>query len=148
MSTPRAFQIAAGDAVTSLAFVGCELMRATSAGAQAQTPASAPTQSQAPAQAQTTARAAAQATARSRRREVVVNGKRVKTVDVHAHCSVPEAMALMSAPLPGPPLLLFTKVEDRVQAMDAQGIDVEALSINPFWYKAERDLAAPTILVL
>ena len=26
--------------------------------------------------------------------------------------------------------------------MDEQGIDVEALSINPFWYKAERDLAA------
>ncbi|MGZ5230066.1 MAG: hypothetical protein ACXWC3_08500, partial [Burkholderiales bacterium] len=30
-----------------------------------------------------------------RRREVVVNGRRVKTVDVHAHCVIPEAMALM-----------------------------------------------------
>jgi aminocarboxymuconate-semialdehyde decarboxylase len=29
-------------------------------------------------------------------REVVVNGKRVKTVDIHAHCAVPEAMALMN----------------------------------------------------
>ena len=75
----------------------------------------------------------------------MVNGKRVKTVDVHAHCSVPEAMALMSAPLPGPPPLLFAKIEDRIQAMDAQGIDVEALSINPYWYKAERDLAAQLI---
>jgi hypothetical protein len=30
-----------------------------------------------------------------RRREVVVNGKRVRTVDLHAHCHVPEANALM-----------------------------------------------------
>ncbi len=29
--------------------------------------------------------------------------------------------------------------------MDAQGIDVEALSINPFWYKADRDLAEKLI---
>jgi aminocarboxymuconate-semialdehyde decarboxylase len=29
--------------------------------------------------------------------------------------------------------------------MDAQGIDVEALSINPFWYRAERDAAAELI---
>ena len=33
--------------------------------------------------------------ARPRRREVVVAGKRVKTVDIHAHCAVPEALALM-----------------------------------------------------
>jgi aminocarboxymuconate-semialdehyde decarboxylase len=31
--------------------------------------------------------------------------------------------------------------------MDAQGIDVEALSINPYWYKAERDVAAELIKV-
>ena len=31
-----------------------------------------------------------------RRREVVVNGKRVKTIDVHAHCCVPKAMALIN----------------------------------------------------
>ena len=29
----------------------------------------------------------------------------------------------------------------RLQAMDEQGIDVEALSINPNWYKLDRDLA-------
>ena len=29
--------------------------------------------------------------------------------------------------------------------MDEQGIDVEALSINPFWYKAERDVARQLI---
>ena len=30
----------------------------------------------------------------TRRREVVVNGKRVKTIDVHAHCIVPAAAAM------------------------------------------------------
>jgi hypothetical protein len=34
------------------------------------------------------------AQAQARRRETVVSGGRVKTVDVHAHCAVPEAMAL------------------------------------------------------
>jgi aminocarboxymuconate-semialdehyde decarboxylase len=31
------------------------------------------------------------------RRQVVLGGRRVKTVDVHAHCAVPEAMALMGS---------------------------------------------------
>ena len=30
-----------------------------------------------------------------RRREVVVSGKRVKTVDIHAHCAFPEVNAMM-----------------------------------------------------
>ena len=35
---------------------------------------------------------------------------------------------------------------DRIKAMDEQGIDVEALSINPiFWYKAEPDLAGQVV---
>jgi predicted TIM-barrel fold metal-dependent hydrolase len=35
---------------------------------------------------------------------------------------------------------------ERLKAMDEQGIDVEALSINPiFWYKAERDPAAEVV---
>jgi hypothetical protein len=29
-----------------------------------------------------------------RRRQVVINGRRVKTIDVHAHCIIPEAIAL------------------------------------------------------
>ncbi len=34
-----------------------------------------------------------------RRRQVVVNGRRVKTIDVHAHCVIPEALALMGLKL-------------------------------------------------
>jgi aminocarboxymuconate-semialdehyde decarboxylase len=142
MTTPHTLPCAAGTA-SGLAFVGCELMQAVPPRAQAQAPARGAAQDQA--QVQATPHGADPAPARARRREVVVNGRRVKTVDVHAHCSVPEAMALMSAPLPGPPALLFAKVEDRLRAMDEQGIDVEALSINPFWYQAERDLAAQLI---
>ena len=68
--------------------------------------------------------------------EVVVNGKRVKTVDVHAHCIVPAAAALIDHPLEAPGLLMHD-TSTRIAAMDAQGIDVEALSINPYWYRAE-----------
>ena len=30
-----------------------------------------------------------------RRREVVVNGRRVKTIDVHAHCVIPETLTML-----------------------------------------------------
>jgi aminocarboxymuconate-semialdehyde decarboxylase len=75
-----------------------------------------------------------------RRREVVLNGRHVKTVDVHAHCAVPEALAMMGKPAETQGLLM-SRVEDRLRAMDEQGIDVEALSINPYWYGAGRDVA-------
>src|SRR5262249_17985858 len=77
------------------------------------------------------------------RRKVIVNGKRVRTVDVHAHCHIPEANALMGFKVPQPSLLVSP---ERIKAMDEQGIDVEALSINPiFWYKAEPDLTAQVV---
>ena len=76
----------------------------------------------------------------------MVNGKRVKTVDVHAHCAVPAAMALVNLPLEAPGLLM-ADTSTRIAAMDAQGIDVEALSINPYWYKADRDTAAQLIKI-
>src|SRR5205809_2982785 len=40
-----------------------------------------------------------------------------------------------------PDLHMATEVSTRLRAMDEQGIDVEALSINPNWYAADRDLA-------
>src|SRR5215831_7688304 len=63
MNTRREFLQTAAGAMAGIAFVGCDLLGATPARAQAP----------------------------ARRREVVVGGKRVKTVDVHAHCAVPEA---------------------------------------------------------
>ena len=71
-------------------------------------------------------------------------GKRVKTVDVHAHCAVPAAMALVGRALETEALLM-SSTADRIRAMDEQGIDVEALSINPFWYAIDRELARSLI---
>ncbi len=81
-----------------------------------------------------------------RRREVVVNGRRVKTIDVHAHCAVPEAIALMGRTMERPTLLM-SRAQDRLRAMDEQGIDVEALSINAYWYAADRDVARDLIRI-
>ncbi|HEV8681096.1 MAG TPA: amidohydrolase family protein [Stellaceae bacterium] len=76
--------------------------------------------------------------------EVVVAGKRVKTVDVHAHCIVPDAARVINHPLEAPGLL-WSNVGERLAEMDRSGVDYEALSINPYWYRAERDAAAELI---
>jgi len=82
----------------------------------------------------------------ARRRQVSVDGRRVKTIDVHAHCTIPEAVALMgrdSSPQ-GAGLVMGP---ERLRMMDEQGIDMEALSINPYWYGTERDLAARIVKI-
>ena len=76
----------------------------------------------------------------------MIAGKRIKTVDVHAHCIVPEAAKIINHPLEAP-ALLWSDVGTRLAQMDRSGVDVEALSINPFWYRAERDAAAELIRV-
>ncbi len=118
MPTRREFVRNAAGATAGIAFVGCGLLAARDAQVQAG--------------------------GTVRRREVVVSGRRVKTVDVHAHCAVPEAMALMGLKVEPKTLIMG---QDRIRAMDEQGIDVEALSINPYWYKAERDLARALVKI-
>src|SRR5919109_2760965 len=108
----------------NLAFVGCEISAGASAGAGG---GSGRTQAHS-------------------RREVVVSGKRVKTIDVHAHCIVPEAARLINHPLEAPGLL-WANLSDRLAQMDHTGVDFEALSINPYWYRAERDAVAEVIRV-
>lgn len=90
------------------------------------------------------------ATTGSRRREIAVGGKRVRTVDIHAHCAVPAALALLDQKLGGPGLRtdldMDSEVGLRLATMDAQGIDIETLSINPNWYRVgDRDKAARII---
>jgi aminocarboxymuconate-semialdehyde decarboxylase len=83
-----------------------------------------------------------------RRVPVMVRGKRVKTIDVHTHCFFQEAIDLMgedakSVPPPVKGLKEhFIVIEERLKAMDAMGIDMEVLSINPFWYRKDRDTAS------
>ena len=84
---------------------------------------------------------------------VAVNGKRIKTIDVHAHCHFREAGALLGAeasiltpPVNGAPEA-FIEIDKRLASMDAQAIDMEVLSINPFWYGRDRDLAAKIVTI-
>lgn len=90
---------------------------------------------------------AQQAPARGKRRQVTIGGRRVKTIDVHAHCTIPEAAALMPGRGAGAGQGNLVMGPERLAMMDEQGIDMEALSINPTWYTADRDLAARIIKI-
>jgi len=83
---------------------------------------------------------------------VMVKGKRIKTVDVHAHCLFHESLNLLGAeeaakalpPTKGVPEH-FIVIEQRLKEMDAMAIDMEVLSVNPFWYGKDRDTAAAIV---
>ena len=87
----------------------------------------------------------------SQRRKIYVGDQRVRTVDIHAHCAVPEALALMQGQHTGSKVMrgdldMRREVDLRLSVMDAQGIDIQALSINPNWYRlSDRDLAEKII---
>src|SRR3954467_15214432 len=94
---------------------------------------------------------AAPAQPKAARLPVKVNGKRVLTVDVHAHCYFRDAINLMGdgadkvlPPVKGAPEH-FIAIEQRLKEMDAMAIDMEVLSINPFWYGKDRDTAAQIV---
>src|SRR6202162_2506439 len=82
---------------------------------------------------------------------VAVNGKRVKTIDVHSHCLFHDALNLMGEEARA--VLGQVKgaehqhifVAVRLKQMDAMAIDMEVLSINPFWYRKDRDTAAAIV---
>ena len=85
---------------------------------------------------------------------VMVDGKRIKTIDVHSHCHFHEAGALLGAD--GPKIQLppvngaeeaFIDIDQRIAAMDSQAIDLEVLSINPFWYDRDRELAEQIVRI-
>ena len=126
MATRRDFfRWGAGAAATGIVFCGCGL----SHSALAQEPA-------------------------RRKLPVMLNGKRVKTIDVHAHCHIREAGALLGedgfkAQLP--PINgaeeVYIDLRQRLAAMDEQAVDMEVLSINPFWYNRDRDLAAQIVKI-
>ena len=88
-----------------------------------------------------------------RRLPVMVRGKRIKTIDVHAHCNFQEAIDLMGSDaasvIPGTRVVepRVLAVEQRLKNMDAMAIDMEVLSINPFWYRKDRDTAAAIVKI-
>jgi aminocarboxymuconate-semialdehyde decarboxylase len=125
MTTRRDFLKTGVGAAAGIAFCGCGLM----ASAHAQQP----TRQKLP---------------------VSVNGKRVKTIDVHSHCLIREANALLGED--GAKALLpkvrgadevIIDLDQRLAAMDSQAVDMEVLSINPFWYGRDRDLAAQIVKI-
>jgi aminocarboxymuconate-semialdehyde decarboxylase len=76
------------------------------------------------------------------RRQVAIGGRRVPVVDVHAHCGVPTVAAVVK----GTPFESNGEVAGgqvlgpaRIRAMDAQGVDYQALSINGFWWYGVTD---------
>jgi aminocarboxymuconate-semialdehyde decarboxylase len=81
---------------------------------------------------------------RPERRRVIVGVRRIKVIDMHAHCVIPvteivKGTALANSGGGGRNNILGPQ---RLELMDQQGVDVQALSINGYWwYAAERDLA-------
>src|SRR5262249_49370975 len=86
-----------------------------------------------------------------KRRDVVVGGRRIRTVDAHSHVYVPEVWDMVKAHVAGEneassrPVLNPMEAPDRMAQMDAYGIDVQVVGINPNWHWAERDLASKII---
>ena len=88
-------------------------------------------------------------------RPVVVNGKRMRTVDIHCHSEVSAVWPLIdghealegSNPYDPNPLTRANDVSVRLADMDANGIDVQALSISvgQYFHWADPDLATEII---
>ena len=99
---------------------------------------------------------AAQTVAAGKRRQVIIGGERVLTIDVHSHVLVSDALDLVknyketesirdqfaSARGPGYDVHL---ADARLERMNREGLDVQVLGINPFWYWAERGLASQIV---
>jgi predicted TIM-barrel fold metal-dependent hydrolase len=85
---------------------------------------------------------------------VMIGGKRIKSIDVHAHCHFHEAGALLGAEadsvMQGPvngANEAFIDMDRRLAVMDSQAVDMEILSINPYWYNRDRDLAGAIVKI-
>jgi len=86
-----------------------------------------------------------------KRAPVIIKSQRARTIDVHTHCYFQAALDLMGAdaasvlpPVKGVPehfLQIDQQLAARFAAMDRMGIDMQVLSINPFWYRKDRDTA-------
>jgi aminocarboxymuconate-semialdehyde decarboxylase len=83
------------------------------------------------------------------RREISLSGRRIKVIDVHAHCVIPEVgdvVAGTALAKNAPQNRTNALGPQRLQQMDQQGLDVQALSINGFWwYAADRALAGKIV---
>lgn len=81
--------------------------------------------------------------AQSGRRQVYIDGRRVRVVDIHAHCG----FRAVDAVTRGTPLE-YTETDNRILGprwidwIDERGIDIQAISVNRYWwYAADENLA-------
>ena len=95
----------------------------------------------------------AQGQTRPTRQAVAVEGRAIRTIDTHAHCVFPQAAARLG-PDAAPPTSpvrgtdeAAIEVARRFAVMDAQKVDMEVLSVNPYWYAKPRDLAAEIVRI-
>jgi aminocarboxymuconate-semialdehyde decarboxylase len=87
------------------------------------------------------------------RQAVAVGGRRVKTIDVHAHCVFPDVAAQLGAEAAPPRTTVrgneetVIRLDQRLAAMDAQKVDMEVLSVNPYWYGRNPDQAREIVRI-
>ena len=72
------------------------------------------------------------------RRQVSIGGRRVRVIDVHAHCDIPLGAIVKGTPFENQ-AGGDTGLEDRLPVLDKQGVDLQALSINGFWWYEATD---------
>jgi len=90
-------------------------------------------------------------------RPVIVNGKRMLAIDVHAHCQIIDAWPLVEGrpelggknPYDDEGKERVADIPTRIAEMDAMGLDMQALSVTTFLHFnwAERDLAEALVKV-
>jgi aminocarboxymuconate-semialdehyde decarboxylase len=86
---------------------------------------------------------------RQARRQVVLGGRRIRVIDAHAHCVIPVQEVVSGTPLArmGGGRGSIILGPQRLEVMDRQGVDIQALSINGYWwYAADADLARQIVL--
>lgn len=93
------------------------------------------------------------------RRQVVIAGRRVRTIDMHSHLFVGDVLPLLKdrkeadpglATLARSPMAVdAATIARRLTEMDRQGIDLHVLSVHPgqFFYWADADLSARIVKV-
>jgi predicted TIM-barrel fold metal-dependent hydrolase len=97
------------------------------------------------------AHAKAGTTGAPRHLPITLRGRRIKTIDVHAHCLFRESLNMLgdeaNAAIPQVKGAQehFIVIADRLRSMDEMGIDMEVLSVNPFWYHKDQDTAAAIV---
>lgn len=87
------------------------------------------------------------------RQPVTIGGRRVKTIDVHAHCHFAAVAEQLGAAAAIPPANVrgsdetVIRLDQRLAAMDRQKVDMEVLSVNPYWYGKPVELAREMVRI-